>query len=292
MIDIEVARTFLAVIETGTFFEASKKVNVTQSTVSMRIKTLEERLGQIVFERSKSGATLTSAGHHFERYARAMVRAWEQGKHQAGVPDEFDELLVIGGQYSLWSQLLTQWLIALRANLPRVAFRAEVGTPLALSQRLSEGLIDIAVMHQPRLRADIEVQHLMDDDLILVTTDPEGGFEDRYMFVDWGPSFHEQHAQKMPEHLSVRTTVGLGFFGAPFLISANAAGYMPRRLVTPHLEQGFLFEAKGAPEFPYPIYVAYHADATSEVFDEALDLLRDATSDYQKGDLEAPFWAE
>lgn len=292
MIDVEVARTFLAVIETGTFFEASKKVHVTQSTVSMRIKNLEDRLGQIVFERSKSGARLTSAGHHFERYARAMVRAWEQGKHQAGVPDRFDELLVIGGQYSLWSQLLTQWLISLRSELPRVAFRAEVGTPLALSHRLSEGLIDIAVMHQPRLRADIEVKHLMDDELILITTDPDGGFEDRYMYVDWGPAFHEQHSHKLPDHLAVRTTVGLGFFGAPFLISANAAGYMPRRLVTPHLEEGYLYEAKNAPIFPYPLYVAYQTDTASQVYERALDLLHEVTNEYQKGSLEAPFWAE
>ena len=39
MIDIEVARTFLAVIETGTFQGAADKVNVTQSTVSARIRT-------------------------------------------------------------------------------------------------------------------------------------------------------------------------------------------------------------------------------------------------------------
>ncbi|MDX1743391.1 MAG: LysR family transcriptional regulator, partial [Ruegeria sp.] len=60
--DIELARTFLAVVETGTFFDAANRVHVTQSTVSMRIRTLEQQLGQAVFERGKSGATLTPAG--------------------------------------------------------------------------------------------------------------------------------------------------------------------------------------------------------------------------------------
>jgi DNA-binding transcriptional LysR family regulator len=64
--DIELARTFLAVVETGSFFNAAGKVNVTQSTVSMRIRTLEQQLGQPVFERSKTGATMTAAGRNFQ----------------------------------------------------------------------------------------------------------------------------------------------------------------------------------------------------------------------------------
>lgn len=292
MIDVEIARTFLAVIETGTFFNASKKVHVTQSTVSTRIKTLEERLGHRVFERSKAGAELTPAGYHFERYARAIVRAWEQGKHQAGVPEKYEELLVIGGQYSLWGQLLTQWLILLRKRLPRVAFRAEVGTPLMLGRQLSEGLVDIAVLHQPRLTQGIEVEHLLDDELVLVTTDPNGGFEDRYMYVDWGPTYQEYHAQKLPEFLSARTTVGLGFFGANILISAEAAGYMPRRLVQPHLDEEFLYLANDAPRFPYPIYVAYQSETTSAVYEKAIKALKRTASLYVQGELEGPFWAE
>ncbi len=250
MIDIEGARTFLTVIETGTFLEESRRLNVTQSTVSARIKALEERLGQVVFERSKAGATSTQAGQHFERYARAIVRAWEQGRHQAGIPEAFDELLVVGGQYSLWSQLLTHWLLRMRTALPRVAFRAEVGTPVMLSQALSEGLIDIAILHQPRLRQDIEVELLMEDELVLVTTDAGGTFRDRYIYVDWGPSFADQHAQRLPELLPPRTTIGLGCFSAPLLISAEAAGYMPRRLVEPHLRRGYLFETEGTPGSP------------------------------------------
>ncbi|CUJ84840.1 chromosome replication initiation inhibitor protein [Ruegeria denitrificans] len=40
--DIELAQTFLAIVETGTFLDAANKVHVTQSTVNMRIRTLEQ----------------------------------------------------------------------------------------------------------------------------------------------------------------------------------------------------------------------------------------------------------
>ena len=45
MIDVDTALTFLKVAETNSFQLAAKHLNVTQSTVSARIRVLEERLG-------------------------------------------------------------------------------------------------------------------------------------------------------------------------------------------------------------------------------------------------------
>lgn len=43
--DIEHARTFLEIAASGSFLNASRRLNVTQSTVSLRVKRLEELLG-------------------------------------------------------------------------------------------------------------------------------------------------------------------------------------------------------------------------------------------------------
>ena len=66
--DINLARTFLMVAETGSFIDAARKMNVTQSTVSARIKSLEDLLGRPLFERSKNGAELTSSGSQFQKH--------------------------------------------------------------------------------------------------------------------------------------------------------------------------------------------------------------------------------
>ena len=68
--DINLARTFIMVAETGSFIEAARRLNITQSTVSARIKRLEEELGRELFARSKGGANLTSAGEQF-RYRKS-----------------------------------------------------------------------------------------------------------------------------------------------------------------------------------------------------------------------------
>ena len=44
--DVNLARTFLIVAETGSFVDAARKLNITQSTVSARIKGLEDLLGR------------------------------------------------------------------------------------------------------------------------------------------------------------------------------------------------------------------------------------------------------
>ena len=291
MIDVEVARTFLAVIETGTFQGAADKVHVTQSTVSARIRTLEDRLGQRVFARSKAGARLTSHGYHFERYARTIVRAWEQGRQQAGIPETFDDMLILGGQYNLWARFLSQALVEMQEQMTNVAFKADAGTPLSLSRLLSEGLLDIAVLHQPRLRTDIAVEHLMDDDLIMVTTDPKGEFEDRYVYVDWGEEYRDRHAQILPKLMEPRTTVALGFFGPSFLIASEAAGYLPRRLVETHLAKGFLFKVPDVPTIAYPVFAAYQSESDTDAIQPALQILREKAAATLSGNLAPHFWA-
>ncbi len=70
--DTELARTFLAVIATGSFVEASPRLHITQSTVSSRIQRLEEQLGAELFVRNKAGTTLTPAGRQFQRHAAQL----------------------------------------------------------------------------------------------------------------------------------------------------------------------------------------------------------------------------
>ena len=60
--DIDLVRTFLEIVSTHSFIRAAERLNVSQTTVSARVKTLEERLGRTLFVRNKSGASLTPAG--------------------------------------------------------------------------------------------------------------------------------------------------------------------------------------------------------------------------------------
>ncbi len=84
--NITALQTFLAIVDTGNLVRASQKLNVTQSTVTARLKSLEDELGQQLLNRQKSGTTLTPAGTKLLRYARIMTGLWRQARYETGLP--------------------------------------------------------------------------------------------------------------------------------------------------------------------------------------------------------------
>ncbi|MFF2493769.1 LysR family transcriptional regulator ArgP [Agromyces sp. NPDC058064] len=71
-IPLDLARTLAAVIDEGTFDAAARRLRLTPSAVSQRVKTLEQRLGRVLVVRSKP-ARATEAGAVVVRLARQLA---------------------------------------------------------------------------------------------------------------------------------------------------------------------------------------------------------------------------
>lgn len=278
--DVDQARTFLAVVETGSFAEAAKRVFVTQSTVSMRIKVLEQRLGKSLFERSKAGAKLTPAGIQFHKHAQSMVRMWEQARLEVALPPGHQASLVVGGQYSLWDGFLLKWLVGMRAKAPEIALRTQVGVSSVLMQRLVDGTLDIGVMYTPQSRPGFEVKMLFEEELVLVSSEARAprGPGKNYIYIDWGPEFQADHTLNFPELSTPGLYMELGSLSLKYLLENRASGYFPKRLVLPYLKQGRLKLATQAPAFHYPAYVVYPAERDPEIYRLALKLLQNVAA--------------
>ena len=265
--DIELARTFLAVVETGSFVDAASRVYVTQSTVSMRIKALEEQIGKTLFERSKAGATLTPAGAQFQKHALALVRVWEQARLDIALPPGYQSALTVGSQYSLWDGFLLDWLALIREKAPSIAIRTLAGFSNTLMQRLVEGTLDIGVMYTPQSRPGFEVEMLFEEELILVSSERRSprGLGKNYIYIDWGPEFQADHSLNYPDLSTPGVYMELGSLGMDYILKNSASGYLPRRLAQPHLDGGELKAVKNAPVFHYPAYVVFPSDGEQEV---------------------------
>ncbi|MBF0249649.1 MAG: LysR family transcriptional regulator [Alphaproteobacteria bacterium] len=259
--DIELARTFLAVYETGTFNRAAERLNVTQSTVSTRIMSLEEQLGRSLFVRSRSGTELSHAGRHFHRHAANLVRIWGQARQELTLPENLSAVLRMGGQYSLWDELIQQWLPWMRKTLPGVAVHVEIAAPDAITRQLQEGLLNLAVMYMPQSRSNLVIDKLTDDRLVLVSADPQGGgpLDAAYVHVDWGPEFQAEYAMTYPGAPYPALSVSHGMLGLTHILKHGGSAYLPRRAVHGHVKSGTLFAMKGAPWFLRPIYLVHPA---------------------------------
>lgn len=168
--NIALIRTFLEIIETKNLQKAAKRLHVTQSTVTVRMNTLEDMLGQKLFVRSKSGAELTYAGFMFRRYAEMFIQLWQQARQSISLPPGFTDMLNVGLETDLWQGLAQPWLLSMRKELPTVAIGMWPGDPEALSRWLSSGLIDLALTYGVQMKAGIEIDMLYEERLMLVST--------------------------------------------------------------------------------------------------------------------------
>lgn len=278
--DVNLARTFLAVVETGSFIEAAKRVYVTQSTVSMRIKLLEQQLGKRLFERSKVGARLTPAGALFEKHALAIVRVWEHARLEISLPENVEAAITVGGHYSLWEGFLFNWVSRMRTMQPHIAIKAQMGYSNSLIQRLVDGTLDVGVMYTPQMRPGFEIEQVMEDELVLVTNEPDvsGRVGENYVFVDWGPEFRADHSLHFPDLSVPAVYMELGSLGLRYILENRGSAYFPRRLVERYLDDGRLKLVNDAPVFHYPAYVVFASDGNAEFLEPALANLRQVAS--------------
>lgn len=279
--DTELARTFLAVVATGSFVDAAQRLYVTQSTVSSRIQRLEDELGAELFVRNKAGTTLTPAGRQFQRYASILARTVEQARHEIGVVSGFRATLTVGCRIGLWEDLLLRWLPLFAKLAPDVAVRAIVGLEEDLMPALIEGRTDIGVMYTPQARPGLTVQPLLDEELVMVSTQPDPPREptNDYVYVDWGPEFFAQHSLAFPNYSGSALTVNIGWLGLERILAYGGTGYFPRRLVRGHELEGRLHRVAGTPEFRLPAYLCFAAGTVEPHIELALETIRRVASE-------------
>jgi LysR family transcriptional regulator, flagellar master operon regulator len=270
--DIERARTFLEIIHSGSFLKASERLHVTQTTVSARIRTLEEELGRKLFIRNRGGTALTPAGKEFERYAQSFLQIWQRARQQLAVPEGKTSMVAAGCELSLWNPLFLDWLVKMRSTHPLTAIQAHIGPAHDLLEQLRTGTLDIAVLYAPRALPGLKLELLHEEKLVLVRGTGSPMVQEEYVQVDWGPAFTGQNG---PDAGIPVLSVNHGPLGLHYIARVGGTGYFRKGAADPFLESGEIELVRGAPEFAYPAYSVYmEGNETRQDIREALSILR------------------
>ena len=276
--NLEHIRTFLEIAACGSFNRTAQTLNVTQSTVSARIKALEEHMGRRLFTRAHTGIELTEAGRQFRTYATNMQRLWRQAHQAVTLPQGFRTVLGLGAQVSLWERLILRWIPWMRGQAPDVALRVEADYSASQMRQLADGVLDIGVMYQPRHTPGLAIEQLLEETLVLVSTedrDLSRGWVEDYVFVDWGDVFRTTHGESFPDVATAAVSVGLGAMGLQYILVNGGSGYFPMRVVRPLIAAGRLCRLAGAPTAQRPAYMVYAENPRDEeLLSLALDGLR------------------
>jgi DNA-binding transcriptional LysR family regulator len=258
--NLEELRTFLAIVETGSLVAASRRLHVTQSTVTARMNALEDEIGQKLLHRVKSGAELTAPGFKFQRYAEVMTQLWRQARHEISLPEGFDGVCNVGLEFDLWRGVGQRFLDHIRKEYPKIAVALWPGEQMQLDRWLRMGLIDLAFCYAPQSAENFASRVLLDDDLILVSSvgpnDAILGAE--YIFVDHGDEFRRQHAEAFPIN-TTGITIATSEWAVDHLLKNGGSGFLPRRHVIAQLQAGRFWEVAHAPSFTRRVYVVESA---------------------------------
>lgn len=277
--DIDQARTFLAITAHGSFIEASKHLHLTQSTVSARIQRLEEELGTRLFVRNRAGASLTLAGRRFIDYAKRLVLTADQARDEIGLPERYRASLRVGGRIALWEGFLPQWVGWMRHRASDVVIHSEIGFEEDLMHRLIEGSLDLGLMYTPRHSPGLIVEHLFDETLVLVSNRPnDRGPGEDYIYIEWGPGFYAQHAQSYPDLARPSQIANIGWLGIQLALANGGSCFLPARMAATVIETGRLYRVPNSPKYVHPAYLVFPRESDNPVIEQAVTGLRELAS--------------
>ena len=270
--DIELARTFLEIVRSGSFIAAAERLHVTQTAITARVQNLENQLDCRLFVRNRAGARLTADGEAFVSYATQLVQTWEAARRDLPLPQGLSHVLHLGGEVSLCNPLMLHWVRQLRAQLPAHAIRAQVGDARQLLEQLELGVLDAALVYHPVYWPGLQVEQLLEEKLIMIrsVTNPEP-----YVYIDWGEDFRRQHDAALPDRARASLSFNLGPLALQYILDSGGSGYFRSRVVQSYLQRGILERVPEAPEFSYPTWLVYARGRDSLALQQAFAVLRE-----------------
>ncbi len=146
--DIELLRTFVAVVDNGSFTRAAGQIYRSQSAISMQIKRLEDQLERKLFLRNARALKLTLDGRALVPYARKLLKLHDEAmdniinRSQAkniriGCPDDFSHTL------------LPDLIQVMRSKIDGVHISSVCANSNILRQQLDNGELDMTIITRP-----------------------------------------------------------------------------------------------------------------------------------------------
>ena len=145
MMDIELLRSFVSVVDAGGFTRAGERVHRTQSTVSQQIKRLEDMLGRPLLARNGKQATLTEEGERLISYARRIL-ALEQEARDVVARPVVDGVVRLGIPEDFAAYRLPELLYDFKRARPSLRLDVRCGLSATLQRALDAGELDLALL--------------------------------------------------------------------------------------------------------------------------------------------------
>lgn len=162
-------RYIVAVARERHFGRAAAACFVSQPTLSVAIKKLEDELDVAIFERGKSDVRITPAGERIVAQAKRVLEEVEGVRRIAKQDqDQLEGPLRLGAIYTVAPYLLPQLIPILHRQAPNMPLVIEENYTARLQERLLQGELDAIVISLPFAEPGLTVRTLYDEPFMVV----------------------------------------------------------------------------------------------------------------------------
>ncbi|MEM9247267.1 MAG: LysR family transcriptional regulator [Pseudomonadota bacterium] len=142
-------RTFLAVVRLGGVGRAASALGLTQPAVTARVKTLEQALSCVLFERTSGGLKLTKRGELLVAHAEKFEHLVELVQRDVIDPSGLEGRLRIGASETVAECWLPELVSRLHEGYPKLELELKVDVSSELREALINREIDLAILLGP-----------------------------------------------------------------------------------------------------------------------------------------------
>ncbi len=150
------------------FGRAADRCHVSQPTLSVAVKKLEEELGVALFERSKTRVSPTPMGELIVAQAQKVLEQTSAIKDIASMgKDQLGSPLKVGAIFTIGPYLFPKFIPKLQKIAPKMPLYVEEGFTATLRQRLRKGELDVIIVALPFTEADVVTQKLYEEPFVV-----------------------------------------------------------------------------------------------------------------------------
>lgn len=162
-------RYLVAFADEGSFSRAAERCHVSQPTLSVALQNLEEELGVVLIERSKTHVALTEIGHQVVAQARRTLDEAHRIELVARMNnDPLAGDFRLGVIHTIGPYLLPELIASLRKVAPELTLYIEESMTALLADYLKYGTVDAAIIALPFDVGGMETRALYDEDFSVV----------------------------------------------------------------------------------------------------------------------------
>jgi len=159
-------RTFITVVEEGSFTRAAEKRLISQPSVSVHIQNLEKEFQTTLFVRSPKKLHLTSTGELLYERAKQIIQIYETTKEEIiGYHQSFTKELKIGASFTIGEYVLPALLEELNHLYPDLRLEVIIGNTVEIVEYVKLLHVDFGLIEGQSNEKGLDLIPFMKDEL-------------------------------------------------------------------------------------------------------------------------------